>query len=79
MMDNKWAPFGLCDRLGESRTPSAERISRGGDHILKAHLPPGFRLTDHERTALAEIGRRWGRKALQQVAGIEKPDTLLAW
>jgi hypothetical protein len=49
------------------------------NHILKAYLPPGFRLTDHERTALAEIGKRWGRKALQQVAGIVKPDTLLAW
>jgi hypothetical protein len=48
-------------------------------HILKVHLPPDFRLTDHERTALAEIGKRWGRKALQQTAGIVKPDTLLAW
>jgi hypothetical protein len=32
------------------------------NHILKAHLPPGFRLTDHERTELAEIGKRWGGK-----------------
>ena len=49
------------------------------NHILKAHLRPGFRLTDSERIALAEIGKRLGRKALQKVAHIAKPDTLLAW
>ena len=35
--------------------------------ILRAHLP-GLRLSDSERVALAEIGRRLGRKGLQQVA-----------
>ena len=49
------------------------------NHILKAHLRPGFRLTDSERITLAEIGKRLGRKALQKVAHIAKPDTLLAW
>jgi hypothetical protein len=34
------------------------------NHILKVHLRPGFRLTDSERTTLAEIGQRLGRKAL---------------
>ena len=45
------------------------------NHILKAHLRPGFRLTDSERITLAEIGKRLGRKALQKVAHIAKPDT----
>ena len=49
------------------------------NHILKAHLRPGFRLTDSERITLAEIGKRLGRKALQKVAHMAKPDTLLAW
>ena len=31
------------------------------------------------RATLAEIGRRLGRKGLQQVARIAKPDTILAW
>jgi putative transposase len=49
------------------------------NHILKAHLRPGFRLTESERITLAEIGKRLGRKALQKVTHIAKPDTLLAW
>jgi hypothetical protein len=39
----------------------------------------GWRLSDGERATLAEIGRRLGRKGLQQVARIAKPDTILAW
>jgi putative transposase len=37
------------------------------------------RLSDPERSTLAEIGKRVGRKALAQVAGVAKPDTILAW
>jgi hypothetical protein len=40
---------------------------------LKARLPQGWRLSDGERATLAEIGRRLGRKGLQQVARIAKP------
>jgi len=47
--------------------------------ILKAHLRPGFRLSPPERTTLAEIGKRLGRKLLRQVAHIAKPDTILGW
>jgi len=49
------------------------------NRILKAHLQPGFRLSRPERTALAEIGRRLGRKLLQQVASLANPDTILGW
>src|SRR5918993_1600002 len=42
-------------------------------------LPVRFRLTDAERSTLAEIGRRLGRKALKRVALVAKPDTILAW
>jgi len=31
---------------------------------LRAHLPSRLRLSDAERTTLAEIGRKLGRKAL---------------
>jgi putative transposase len=49
------------------------------NRILKAHLQPSLRLSRSERAALAEIGKRLGRKLLQQVANIAKPDTILGW
>jgi len=49
------------------------------NRILKARLQPGWRLSDGERATLAEIARRLGRKGLEQVARLAKPDTILAW
>src|SRR5882724_11447141 len=49
------------------------------NHILRAQLPKRLRLTDPQRSTLAEIGKRLGRKALEQVACVAKPDTILAW
>jgi hypothetical protein len=47
--------------------------------ILRAHLPSRLRLSDPERSTLAEIGKRLGCRALAQVACVAKPDTILAW
>lgn len=49
------------------------------NRILRAHLPTRLRLSNPERSTLAEIGKRLGRKALAQVACVAKPDTILAW
>ena len=49
------------------------------NRILRTHLPARLRLTDPQRSTLAEIGKRLGRKALQQVACVAKPNTILAW
>jgi len=49
------------------------------NRILKAYLPPRFRLSRPERMTLAEIGKRVGRKLLQQVARIANSDTILGW
>jgi hypothetical protein len=49
------------------------------NRILRAHLPARLRLTDPERSTLAEIGKRLGRKALEDVACEAKPDTMLQW
>ncbi|MFV1998565.1 MAG: helix-turn-helix domain-containing protein [Acidiferrobacterales bacterium] len=38
-----------------------------------------MRLTDAERVTLAEIAHRLGRKALEDVANVVKPDTLMGW
>jgi len=49
------------------------------NRILRTHLPARLRLSDPQRSTLAEIGKRLGRKALEQVACVAKPDTILAW
>jgi hypothetical protein len=49
------------------------------NRILRAHLPARLRLSDVERSTLAEVAKRLGRKALQDVARVAKPDTFLVW
>src|SRR5260370_5889558 len=80
MSDNKWARLlayvtGLVNQklLPQNAYLAAE------NRILRAHLPARVRLSDPERSSLAEIGNRLCRAALQQVACIAKPDTILAW
>ena len=80
MKDNNWARLlayvtGLVNQelLLQNEYLAAE------NRILRAHLPTRLRLTDPERSTLAEIGKRLGRKALKQVARVAKPDTILAW
>ena len=47
------------------------------NRILRAHLPASLRLSDLERRTLAEIGKRLGRNALEKVACVAKPDTMV--
>ena len=75
MKENKWVRLlayitGLVnqDLLLQNEYLAAE------NRILRAHLPSRWRLSDPQRSTLAEIGRRLGRKALAQVACIAKPD-----
>ena len=49
------------------------------NRILKAQITGRLRLSDAERTTLAEIGHRLGRQALEEVAATAKPDTILGW
>src|SRR5215467_10231628 len=42
------------------------------NRVLRAHLPARLLLSDPERSTLAEIGKRLGRKALAQVACVAK-------
>src|SRR5215468_4626029 len=49
------------------------------NRILRHQITGRMRLTDGERQALAEIGQKLGKKALETVATIVKPDTVLAW
>lgn len=49
------------------------------NRILKAQLKTPLRLTNAERTILAEIAHRLSRKALEEVANVMKPDTIMGW
>lgn len=49
------------------------------NRLLRAHLPSRLRLSDPERSTLAEVAKRLGRKALKDIACVAKPDTILAW
>jgi putative transposase len=49
------------------------------NRILRNQIKGRVRLSDGERKTLAEIGKKLGQKALEEVAHIVKPDTILAW
>jgi len=49
------------------------------NRILRAQLPNRLRLTNDQRSTLAEIGKRLGRKGLEKVATAAKPETILGW
>jgi transposase len=49
------------------------------NHILRNQIEGRLPLTDAERQTLAEIGKKLGKQALEEIATIVKPDTILAW
>jgi putative transposase len=49
------------------------------NRILRNQITGHVRLTDGERTTLAALGKRLGKKALAEVMSAVKPETLLAW
>ena len=49
------------------------------NRILRAQLQNRLRLTNDQRSTLAEIGKRLGRKGLEKVATAAKPETILGW
>ncbi len=49
------------------------------NRILRNQIKGRPKLSDGERKSLAEIGKKLGRKALEEVTSIVKPATILAW
>jgi putative transposase len=49
------------------------------NRILRDQIKGRIRLSDGERKALAVIGQKLGKQALQDVATIVQPDTILGW
>jgi putative transposase len=66
-----WAGEHQARVIEYQRAETAALLERLGKHRL--------RLTDGERRRLAELGKVLGRKALQKVATIATPDTILRW
>jgi putative transposase len=80
MPDPKWARLlAYVTGLVNQKLLLQNEYLAAENRILRAHLPARMRLSDPERSTLAEIGKRHGRAALQQVACVAKPDTILAW
>src|SRR6516162_5681731 len=49
------------------------------NRILGAQIKGRLLLSEGEKATLEEIAQRLGRKALEELAAVAKPDTLLAW
>jgi hypothetical protein len=80
MKDNKWARLlaYVTGQINQELLLQNEYLI-AENRILRSQLPKRLRLSDAQRSTLAEIGKRLGRKALRQVACVAKPDTILAW
>jgi hypothetical protein len=49
------------------------------NRILHHQIEGRVQLTDAQRRTLAEIGKKLSKQALEEVATIVQPDTILAW
>src|SRR5262249_1312305 len=49
------------------------------NRLLRNQITGRVRLTDSERKTLAAIGQKLGKKALEDVATLVKPDTIVGW
>src|SRR5664279_1664753 len=80
MPDHKWARLlAYVTGLINQKLLLQNEYLIAENRILRTHLPARMPLSDPERSTLAEIGKQLGRTALQQVACVAKPETILAW
>lgn len=80
MQDNTWARLlAYVTGLVNQRLLLQCEYLAAENRILRSHLSGRLRLSDPERSTLAELGKRLGRKHLAEVACVAKPDTILAW
>jgi hypothetical protein len=49
------------------------------NRMLRQQISGRVHLTVSDRQALAELGQQLGKKALEEIAMVAKPDTILAW
>jgi putative transposase len=71
MRDNKWVRLlAYVTGLVNQRMLLQNEYLIAENRILRAHLPTRLRLSDPERSTLAEIAKRLGRKNLELVASV---------
>src|ERR1019366_1944421 len=80
MQNKKWARL-LASVIGlvNQQLQRQNEYLAAENRILRSHLTARLWLSDPERSTLAEMGKRLGRRRLAQVAGVARPDTILAW
>jgi hypothetical protein len=49
------------------------------NRLLRQQIRGRLRLSDSDRKTLAAMGKKLGKQALEEIATIAKPDTILAW
>jgi hypothetical protein len=49
------------------------------NRMLRQQISGRVHLMDSDRKVLAELGQQLGKKALEEIATVAKPDTILAW
>ena len=77
MQNNKWMRLlAYVTGLVNQRLLLQCEYLAAENRILRAHLPARLRLSVPERSTLAEIGKRIGRKYLAEVACVAKPDPI---
>ncbi|MCP4751650.1 MAG: hypothetical protein GY866_12205 [Proteobacteria bacterium] len=74
---NHWLPYSAPEENEELLVRNEYLVAE--NVILKSKIKKPVRFTDDERIRLAKIGKRMGRKALENVACIVKPETILKW
>jgi hypothetical protein len=80
MQDNEWVCLlAYITGLVNQRLLLQREYLAAENRILRSKPAPRLRLSDAERTTLAEIGKRLGRKYLAEVACVAKRATILAW
>jgi hypothetical protein len=77
-MDWKQLPASITRSVDEElRLRNAYLVTE--NRILRQQMTGRVPLSDGDRLVLAESGQKLGRKALEEIATIAKPDTILAW
>jgi hypothetical protein len=80
MKDNKWVRLlAYITGMVNQRLLLQCEYLLAENRILRSQLPTRLRLSDAQRSTLAEIGKRLGRKYLAEAACVAKPATILAW
>src|SRR5215468_7094730 len=80
MRDNKWVRLlaYIIGLVNQRLLPQCEYLI-AENRILRSHIHGPLRLSDPERSTLAGIAKRLGRKYLKEVACVARPETILAW